>query len=368
MNILHVSKKYPPVLGGDAVVVANLQKQQVANHRVTIVTSNCKEVDGGKHVYKVGLLDTSAGLDAITLKRIVSLLVLCMQMFSIVRKERPDVIHTHSVDMAFFVSPAARWFAVPIVHTFHIVTFYDANQSALRRKSELWLAKKANPRFITAPNNYDVNQLREAGLRQTVLLPNGVDTDFWQPNAAAKKTDTFTFLAVGRLEHQKGYEHLIKAVAQLAKKTDSPFKVVVVGDGSQKNQLRALARDLHVDKIVTFVGKKSPKETRALLAGAHAVVCASLYETTPLTLLEAWSAAVPVITTPVGILRDTPSDFAAAFIVPLQDERALTQAMHHCLTEETSRMATAAHGHKEAQKYTWPIVNRTAEALYGEAL
>ncbi len=368
MNILHVCKKYPPVMGGDAVVVANLQKQQqAANHKVVIVTSNCAEVTDVPGVYKVGLKDTSIGLDAITLRRIFTLLILFFRMFAIVRAERPDVIHTHSVDMAFIASFAARFYGVPIIHTFHIVTFYDANQSALRRKSELWLAKKTHPRFITAPNNYDVNKLRAAGLHQTVLLPNGVDIDFWKPHVAAAQPKTFTFLAVGRLESQKGYEYLVRAAALLTKK-QSNFRVVIIGEGSQKTALSNLVRELHVSRAVQFAGGKNPAEVQAMLTQANAVVCPSLYETTPLTLLEAWSAAVPVIITPVGILRDVPTDFAAAFVVPPKDDRALMHAMEQCMTDEVQRIIVAAKGHKEAKNYAWPIISQTTETLYGHSL
>jgi len=367
MKILHVCKKYLPVVGGDAVVVGNLQKQQAPNHTVVIVTSNCAEITSTSHLYKIGLKDTSAGLDNITIKRIVSLFMLGMRMFAILYKERPDVIHAHSVDMAFFVSFAARLFTVPIVHTFHIVTFYDPNQSALRRKTELWLIKKAKPRFITAPNTFDVEQLRSAGLHQTVLMPNGVDVTFWK-RSTSPTSKIFSFLAIGRLERQKGYEYLLEAVALLAKEPVGSFKVTIIGEGSQKKYLQKFAKTLHIDKHVTFVGSKEPAEVKALLANADAMVCASLYETTPLTLLEAWSAAVPVITTPVGILHDEPAGFAAAFVVPLKDEQGLMQAMGTCMTNKVSRMMVAAMGHKEAKKYAWPVINQSAEALYGEAL
>ncbi|HVQ44325.1 MAG TPA: glycosyltransferase family 4 protein [Candidatus Saccharimonadia bacterium] len=181
MNILHVCKKYPDALGGDAVVVSNLRRQQqAAGHDVAVVTSNCNEILKGRHIYKIGMKDTPASLDSITPKRLVSLVILSLGMFGILRRERPDVIHTHSIDMAFFVSFAARLYGIPMVHTFHIVTFYDATQSALRRKSELWLARAAHLRSATAPNSYDVAKLQAAGLVQTVLLPNGVDLAFWR--------------------------------------------------------------------------------------------------------------------------------------------------------------------------------------------
>jgi len=368
VKILHVSKKYPSALGGDAVVVANLQKQQeAADHQVVIVTSNCDEISDGPGIYKVGLKDTPAALDAITIKRIISLIILFFRMFVILRKERPDVIHTHSVDMAFFVSFAARFYGIPIVHTFHIVTFYDMTQSALRRKSELWLAKKATPRFVTAPNSYDLHKLRTAGLAQAVLLPNGVDLEFWKLPNVTPKDEVFTFLAIGRLEHQKGYDYLIKAAMQLTQKTHTAFRVVIVGEGSQKKALYALAHSLKVEGIVQFVGRKSPQQTRDLLGQAGAIVCPSLYETTPLTLLEAWSGTVPVIITPVGILRDAPTDFDGAFLVQPKDVHSLMEAMAKCMSDDVSRQNAIAKGYEEAKKYAWPLVSKRAEIFYRAA-
>ncbi|HEU5186894.1 MAG TPA: glycosyltransferase family 4 protein, partial [Candidatus Saccharimonadales bacterium] len=294
MKILHVCKKYPPILGGDAIVVSHLVNQHLANHDIVIVTSNCVGIPNDPHIYKLGLADTPSGLDAITLKRIISLFIIFFRMFAILYKERPHVIHTHSVDMAFFASFAARFFNIPLVHTFHIVTFYDTQQSALRRKSELWLLQKAKPCFVTAPNNYDVQKLQAAGVHQAVLLPNGVDLTFWTPSEPAHNKQ-FTFLAVGRLEDQKGYTYLIKAVAQLTKKVTEPFSVMIIGEGSQKNALKELAHAHNVDHLVELAGGKTPKQTRALLKKADALVCPSLYETTPLTLLEAWATKTPVI-------------------------------------------------------------------------
>jgi glycosyltransferase involved in cell wall biosynthesis len=368
MKILHVTKKYPRALGGDAVVVANLQKhQQSAGHEVLIVTSNCNEIVSDAHVIKFGFKDTPANLDAITFKRVASLIVLFFRMFALLKKHRPDVIHTHSIDMAFFASFAARFYGIPILHTFHIVTFYDHTQSALRRKSELWLAKHAKLRRATAPNAHDVQKLQNAGLTQTVLLHNGVDMPFWEKASRRKNSSPFIFLAVGRLEPQKGYEYLIKAALLLSQTTPTAFRIVIVGEGSEKTALQNLIHSLCVEDIVSLVGRKNQNEIRALFSGAGAVVNPSLYETTPLTLLEAWAAAVPAIITPVGILRDVPADFNAAYIVPPKNEQALAQAMQTCMSDAPLRSAIAANGNTEVKKYTWPKIAKATEAIYGSA-
>ena len=365
MKILHVTKKYPPAVGGDAVVVSQLQKhQQNKGHLSVIVTSNCEAMDESQQVYTFGLKDTPENLDAITLRRLFSLVALCFKMFGILQKERPDVIHTHSIDMAFFVSFAARFYRIPLVHTFHIVTFYDKQQAWVRRISELWLARRAHLYRVTAPNMFDVEQLRHAGLTQTVLLPNGVDIDFWENNVQTEGSGTFQFISIGRLEEQKGYEYLIKAVSLLMDTSPPPFHVTVVGDGSLRKSLEEMAKRLQVDEHISFIGRKDAEEIRTILSGADAAISPSLYETTPLTLLEAWAASVPVIMTPVGIMRGSPAETSMCQIVPVRDERALMLAMDHFLKDIAARRTLARKGYAEVQQYAWPNITQVAETIY----
>jgi len=378
VNILHVTKKYPDALGGDAVVVANLQAQQErAGHRVSILTSNCPEIVSGPRIYKCGISSTSSELDAITPKRIVSLFYLFFRSFGVIKKAQPDVIHTHSIDMAFCIALAAQLFKVPVIHTFHIVTFYDQHQSLLRRKIELWLAGRVKARFITAPNAFDVKKLRDAGFPHAKLLSNGVALDFWtaqekpveSSHIAPPKSDDdmFTFLATGRLERQKGYSYLIEAASLLKRETDKPFQIVIVGEGAQENMLRARVRALGLENVVRFASRKSKEEIRELLQQADCVVCPSLYETTPLALLEAWAMRVAVIMTPTGILREASPDMDAAYIVPIRDSEKLMHAMKDCIDDTKRRQTIANKGWAEVQQYAWPDIARSAERLYGRA-
>lgn len=373
MKILHVTKKYPDALGGDAVVVANLQKhQEAAGYQVAILTSNCPEIRRGRHIYRFGLSDTPEALDHITLRRLLSLVGLFFKAFVVLFRERPDVIHTHSVDMAFFVSFAARFFWIPIVHTFHIVTFYDQDQPLLRRKSELWLAKAAGLRIITAPNAHDVAALYDAGLRQTVVLPNGVDLEFWQPpiqrQQSHNRNQPFTFISVGRLETQKGYDYLIKAISLIVAQSNQPFRILLVGEGSQKEPLQHMVAAHNLQDVVEFAGRKPPPEVRELLGQADAAIFPSLYETTPITLLEAWAMGLPVVMTPVGILRSLTPDSDHVYMAQTKDPQSLSMAMLRCMTDEDMRKRIAAAGHTEVQKYQWSNIAETTATLYGSVL
>ena len=367
MKVLHVVKKYPGALGGDAVVVSQLKKQEeAAGHEVRVLTSRCRELLPAAGVYTFGLQDTSSALDAITIRRLISLLMLGWKAFLVLLKERPQVIHTHSVDMAFVVSFAAKSLGIPIVHTFHIVTFYDAEQSKLRRLSELLLVRLSGAKVITAPNSHDVQMLNKRGL-PAQLLPNGIDLAFWHGKARPKENAVFTFVSVGRLEKQKGYLYLIQAVSLLAASTDQPFRVLIIGSGSLQQQIESAITSYGLSEHIQYIGQQDPKEVRRLFNTADAAVFPALYETTPLTLLEAWACQLPVVITSVGLAR---SDYFkdAVFSAAVADAESLKQAMLACMANKELRLQKQEKGRAHAERFAWPSVAQTALDLYRRVL
>ena len=167
--------------------------------------------------------------------------------------------------MALAISFAARHYKIPIIHTFHIVTFCYPRQLFLRRKTELRMTKIVKPALITAPNNYDVKKLFEAGFTQAKLLPNGIDLKYWRQTKLSKKHSGFTFVTAGRLVEQKGYEYLIRATAIL-KSTHPRIKVIIIGEGAEKKRLCELARSEGVIEQIVFAGGQSTDKVRKAYA------------------------------------------------------------------------------------------------------
>jgi uncharacterized membrane protein/glycosyltransferase involved in cell wall biosynthesis len=364
MKILHITKKYPNALGGDAVAVSNLEAQQLANgDDVVVLSSNCDEIIADERHYKFGLKDTPAALDTITPRRLVSLGALVLKSYSVIRKERPDVVHTHSIDMAFAASFATRKFRIPLVHTFHILTFPDKHHGLLRRKSELLFLKGARPQAVTAPNETDVAHLKRAGVKHVHLLTNGIDLAFWKRQEVVAHS-TFTFITAARLESQKGLEYLIRATSDLRKKTTKPFKLIIVGEGSLRPSLELLSKDLMVNDIVAFVGNKTPTEVRSLYAASDAMVIPSLWESGPLTSFEAWAMKLPLVITPVGMFASEPTTSKRALVVPLGDHNALANPMEELLLDENKRASLVAAGYEAVQQHTWGVMAAKARAIY----
>jgi glycosyltransferase involved in cell wall biosynthesis len=365
VKILHASKKYPRVHGGDAVVVANLERlQTLAGHRVTILTSNCAETERRPGIYLFGLRDVPEALDRISVKRLLSLLMLIFQSFRILRRERPDIIHTHSVDMSFAISLAARVYRIPIVHTFHIVTSRDAVHGFVRNRTELRLVKLARPALVTALNETDLAHLRHSGL-DVVLVPNGLDTTAWTPIELRPDQDRFALVSVGRLEKHKGFPLLIQAAALLGDEVD----VRIIGGGSLESELQELINQAKVAGRVELTGPMSPEGIREVFSRSDAMVICSLYEAMPLALLEAWASGLPVITTEVGMVQPTEAGTArGVHLLTDREPATLATAVRRLRDDRAYREALVQAGFEEVRQYTWARVTTALSGFYDDVV
>ncbi len=365
MKILHASKKYPGVHGGDAVVVANLERlQRAAGHSVRILTSNCDATERRPEVFRFGVKDSPEALDRISPRRLLSLFLLFFQTFRVLRRERPDVIHTHSVDMAFVISLAARVYRIPLVHTFHIVTSREAVHGFVRNRAELRLVKAARPALVTALNETDRRHLSAAGA-DVVLLPNGIDMAVWTPVRLPPDRDRFAIISVGRLEKHKGYSLLIEAAGLL----DETVEVTIVGGGSLEGELQDLIDRTNVPQRVRLAGPKTPAEIRELFAGSDAMVISSLYEAMPLALLEAWASGLPVITTEVGMVQHADGGTArGVHLITDREPATLAGAIARLRGDRAYREQLVAAGFDEVRQYTWARVSESLAGYYDDAI
>ena len=122
-------------------------------------------------------------------------------------------------------------------------------------------------------------------------------------------TEQLQILFVGRIARVRRIELLLQAVSQL----NFPFHLTIAG-GEEKtssvtragylNEIKRLTKQLNLENKVTFVGKKTPQELKALYKSADIFVYPSLYENFGQPLLEAAAHGLPLISTSVGIARD----------------------------------------------------------------
>ena len=368
MKILHLTKKYPKALGGDAVVVVNLEKQQQkAGHEVFILTSNCPEIIEKENVVKFGLKDSAPDQDRVTCRRIISLFILLLSGSRLIRKIKPDVIHSHSADLGFIISFPAMIHNIPVINTCHGVTFPYRQYSFFKRSAEKFFLMHGRFKSIITVDKNSLRFFKDIKVDNAVYIPNGVDIERFNSKRLKKKDENeIKFLFAGRLETQKGIKYLIRAVEILLNRTDN-FKVLLIGDGSQREELEDLiCRNNLNDHMVCF-GIITDDELRDLYCTYDAFILPSVWEGFPLTILEAWAAGLPVISTNVGGIPDICENNKNALLVPPKNPEALASAMYMLIKDEGLRNKLGNNGRKLSLDYTWRyIANRIEDEYCGK--
>jgi glycosyltransferase involved in cell wall biosynthesis len=192
---------------------------------------------------------------------------------------------------------------------------------------------------------------------QVVSIPNGVpDERTTAPQARAEVRtelgigDAFVVLSTGRLAHQKGLEHLIRAASLLRSELPA-LRLVLAGDGPLRGELSRLVSDLGLEDVVRILGFRA--NVGELLAASDLVVLPSLWEGLSISLLEAMAAEKPVVTTSIASNREVTNDGEAALLVPPKHPASLAAAIRTLAVDETRRMQLAKRGREiQRERYT----------------
>ena len=177
-------------------------------------------------------------------------------------------------------------------------------------------------------------------------IPNGITV---RPAPARGVSDGHQWIAVGRLTPQKGFDVLLSALA-LVRDGLRPRQVWIVGDGPERDRLKAQADMLGLDEHVAWLGERPQAEVAELLAQADLFLLPSRYEGLSNAGLEALERALPIVATACGGL-DRYLSPDTGWVVPPDDAAALSQALRSALStsaEDLSRMGHAARHLAEA--------------------
>ena len=156
-------------------------------------------------------------------------------------------------------------------------------------------------------------------------------------------------LFVGRLNREKGIEHLLRALARTA----GPWTATVVGEG-EIAQARALAAELRIAERVEFRGFRSFEEVRELYRDAALVAMPSVWpEPLGMVGLEAMAHARPVVAYAAGGIGDWLVDGETGHLVPRGDHEGLSRAIAALLADraEAARMGERGHARVSASVY-----------------
>jgi glycosyltransferase involved in cell wall biosynthesis len=250
------------------------------------------------------------------------------KLFRLMRRERPDIVHTHTAKAGTVGRGAGlmyRWLTpTPLaarrcrfVHTYHghvFHSYYGKLKTRLFLAIERFLARFATDRIvvISEQQRREINEVFRVGRReQFAVIPLGIDMSAyasWRDRrprlrAELKLNDDVALIGiVGRLTEIKNHRLFLQAAALLKKNTGSKVRFVIIGDGNLRRDLEEQAKSLGLSEDVSFLGTRTDPED--FYPALDIVALTSLNEGTPLTLIEAMANARPVIATAVGGVVD----------------------------------------------------------------
>lgn len=370
MKILHITKKYPPAIGGDAFYVCNIKRQQQAKgHEVFILTANTITPIDKSTIFTFGIEDHSENWDRITFKRLISTFLYFIRLPFILRRIKPDIVHIHAVELGCFGSWWARIFRIPVVLTCHSTLFPYKDAVFIKRLLDfLFLFFGIFDKVITV-DAASVSYFGKYHLTPPVFIPVGVNLEEFIQDKVQASRKNIRFLFVGRLEKVKGLDSLLRA-AKLLMYSCSDFEIYLVGDGSNRAILERLSEDLGLNQVVRFIGPVTDRRKLVeIYRSVDIFVLPSLRECCPLVIFEAWAAGLALIATATGSIPTICQHDENAYLIPPNDVTILASAMANLCSNDDMRMRLANNGQRIVQqRYAWTVLNDVLERLYEEIL
>jgi len=296
-----------------------------------------------------------------------------------------DIIHTHHpILLGQTAASKAADLNVPLVFTFHTqyweYTHYipfpqEVIQEFLKNAIHSWLKvfiRKCQHIIIPSQSIKEI-LIREYGLEdRCTVIPTGTDLKpFLKADGNALRQsqgwqDDKVIISIGRLAPEKNWETLVRAAAQVhAQHPD--MRLVLIGDGTDKQTLELLAAELGIAERVTFAGQLPFDEIPAYLKAADLFSFASVTETQGLVTIEAMAAGLPVVAVDGSGTHDIVDDGKEGLLVE-NDPSALASAINQLLSDPGQIKPFSANALKKAKMFDLNRLGKQMIKVYEQAI
>jgi len=210
---------------------------------------------------------------------------------------KPDVLHVQSLLLA---GPLAleihKKYNIPYCVTEHSTTF-ARNLIAPWQWDSLKRSENSATYLSAVSNEFCLLLQQKLGGKKWDFSPNLLDRNFAKRTVIVKKEEQFC--AIGWMLPKKGFDNLIKAFA-IVHKEKPQSRLILGGDGPERESLQKLVQTLNIEDFVTFTGALSREGVRLLMAESAFFVLSSHVETFGVVVIEALSQGTPVVATKCG--------------------------------------------------------------------
>lgn len=282
----------------------------------------------------------------------------------IIRKHKPQIVHTHTSKAGLLGRLAAKLCGVPIIlHTPHghvFFGYFSPIQSKLFVFLEKW-ASLITDRIVTLTDREKRDHLvyKIAKERKLSVIFSGVDLRKFKEISLTRKQELKQILGipersqivgtVGRLVPVKGLEYFIEAAHYILLKHPHTY-FLIVGDGSLREELETKAQKLGIDKNLLFLGWR--EDVDVILSLFDIFVLSSLNEGMGRVLVEAMALGKPIVASDVGGIPDLVIHNKNGLLVRPKKSKELADNIQILMENEKKREEMGNEGNGIVFKYS----------------
>jgi glycosyltransferase involved in cell wall biosynthesis len=299
----------------------------------------------------------------------------------------PDVVHTHTakagtlgrIAALVYNTASRRARRCAVIHTFHghvLEGYFGPLGSAVVRAIERTLARITD-RIVTISVRQREDITRRFGIapaRKVATVPLGLELGSLlklEDRAGGRLTvptelEDVVVGYVGRLVSIKSLDTLVRGVA-IARARLPKIRLLIAGDGQERPRLEQLVGELGLTDRVEFLGWRS--DLASLYRRMHVFVLTSINEGTPVSLIEAMAAGVPVVASSVGGVPDVVDGGVTGVLVPPRQPEAVAAAIVAAIVESDRAAVMAARARQSVrERFDSARLVQETEAMYRETL
>jgi len=284
------------------------------------------------------------------------------KIYSFIKKNKFDIVHTHSSKAGILGRLAAKMAKVPIIiHTVHGLPFF-AEQSNIANKLYIFLEKFA-ARFtqtIICVSQSIINESIEAGIapkEKFVKIYSGIDLRHYKKDpeirAAYRKRlgipqDSLVIGKLARLFNLKGHNFLLDAAVKV-KKDFPKIKILLIGDGILRYQLEAKAKKLGLEDNIVFSGLIRPESVPYYLQCIDVLAHTSLHEGLPRAVVQGFALQIPAVCFKLDGAKDIVRNYINGILISPKNIDELAKALLIVLKDEKLRRQMGDNGNRLAR-------------------
>ena len=358
IKILRILNRFN--LGGPTYNVGYLSKYLPSEFDTLLIGGDCEHYEENSE-----FIIKNLGIEPIIipeLKRKIGFhdYIAYLKIKKIIKDYKPDIVHTHASKAGFIGRCAAHHCKVPvIVHTFHghvFHSYFNKYKTFVFKTIEKILSKYTDKIIaisdIQKHELADIHKIAKPEKFQVIQL--GFDLEKFITNKDEKRkqfrksynidNDTIVISIIGRLTAVKNHSLFIRAIANVKNKTSKKIQVFIVGDGELKQNLieETIANGLFCGTDVVFTSWI--KDADVVFAGSDIAALTSFNEGTPVSLIEAQAASVPIISTKTGGIEDIVIENKTALLVENDNLEEFSEKLLELIENDNLRNEIKKHG------------------------